>query len=153
LDPPTPSATSRPPPPPPPLPHFICVLPVTNSTEQRSFRKVANVYSWPVICPLLWSKNVHDGVKSLLLDSILTPLSPAHSPISSLFSPQSGGQNCLCHLPPKFLTLHAFHMIWVRGSLIFKTRNQNSDIYNDNTFVFLCMRITFFGHYSDDCCL
>ena len=82
-------------------------------------------------------------LKILLLDSILTLLSPAHSLISSLFSPQSEGQNCLCHLPLKFWTLHVFHMIWVRVSLIFKTSNQNSDIYNGNTFVFLCMRITF----------
>jgi len=35
----------------PPPPHFLYVLPVTNSTEQSAFREVAYVYSWSVICP------------------------------------------------------------------------------------------------------
>lgn len=48
---------------PPRPPHFLYVLPVTNSTEQSAFREVAYVYSWSVICPLLWSKNFQDAVQ------------------------------------------------------------------------------------------
>lgn len=127
----------------PPLPHFLYVLPVTNSTDQSAFREVAYVYSWSVICPLLWSKNVHDRVKNSAARLYLDPTFSSPQPHIQFIQPSVRRSELFVPSAPKFLTLHVFHMIWVGVSLIFKTKNQNSDIYNGNMCVFLCMRITF----------
>jgi hypothetical protein len=137
-------------PPPPPPPHH---LPIHNITKTERFSRsslrvqlVSNLSNFMV-------KDFHDDVQKSAAGLHLDPTYSSPQPHTSLFSPQSVGQNCLCHLPPKFLTLHVFHMICVRVSFIFKTRNQNSKIYNGNNFCFLVYENHIFGHYADDCCL